>query len=323
MVVNPEKPIDVVAVGSWTNFDHLFRVDRLPQPGDTVQIVGPSESIEQVYKGGCAPNNAVAAAKLGSSTALISVVGRDFRDLGYQAYLEELGVDLQGVIIVEEELSGHTYLFNDPNGDAISLAYLGVAARQDEFEPNTQVLSAAKVVVINYLFDSFTLHAARIAGEAGAQVIISGPLLTTPEFVGPMLGAAHILVCTYQELAQLVQHMNLSSRSNLFEHDIQSMVITQGVKGSLVLTPDSEVHIPVVPASQTPDPAGAGDGFVGGLASGLSFGYSLIEAVRLGAAVASFVVEAFGCQTNLPTFEQAAQRVQDTFGVLLEQPLRE
>ena len=34
----PTPGFDVVAIGSWTNFDHLLEVTSLPAPGDTVQI---------------------------------------------------------------------------------------------------------------------------------------------------------------------------------------------------------------------------------------------------------------------------------------------
>ncbi len=56
------------------------------------------------------------------------------------------------------------------------------------------------------------------------------------------------------------------------------------------------------------DVNGAGDSFVAGVATGLLRELPLIDAVRFGAGVASFVIEAVGCQTNLPTWEQAFAR---------------
>jgi sugar/nucleoside kinase (ribokinase family) len=309
------QQLDVVAVGSWSNFDHLFRVDRLPAPGDTVQIVSSIQSVEKVYWGGCAPNNAAAAAKLGAAAGLVGVVGRDFRERGCQAYFEGLGIDLRGTILLEDELSGHSFLFSDPDGNAVCISHVGAAARQHEFVPDQDVLSGAKVVIINYVFDSFALRAAQVAARAGGTVMISGALATAPDYAQAMVEAADILVCTEHELHQLLRFLGLSSRATLFDRGVQALIATFGKQGSMIHTPEGQVHVPVAPASRVLDPVGAGDGFVGGLATGLAFGYPLSDAVRLGAVVASFVVEAEGCQTNLPSFDQAAQRMLTSFGV--------
>ncbi len=306
--VDPGKRLDVVAVGSWTNVDHLFRVERLPAPGDTVRIVGPIEAVETTFWGGCAPNNAATAARLGAKAALVSVVGRDFRERGYQAHLSHLGVDLRGTIVLEDDLSGHSFLFSDPSGAAICLSHLGAAERQEEFDPPRELLADAKVVVVNYRFDQFGLRSAQAAAEAGACVIVSGSLSTAPDLVRPMVEATDVLICTAHEMGQLLLDLGLSARADLFALGIKALVETRGKEGSTVQTPDDEVQVPAVPA-RVVDPVGAGDAFVGGVAAGLAFGQSLVEAARLGAAVASFVVEASGCQTNLPTYPQAVERL--------------
>jgi len=215
------KPLDVVAVGSWTIFDHLFRVEHLPRPGDTVKIIGPSETIEEVYWGGCAQNNAAAAARLGASAALISVVGQDFHDRGYDAYFEGLDIDLGGTIVVEGELSGHSFLFSDPEGESICISNMGVAARQAAFEPDRERLSSAKIGIINYQFDPFTLKAAQWLRAAGGHVIVSGALMTAPEFSELFVQAAHIIVCTEYELQQLVGQLGFKKRADLFKQGIQ------------------------------------------------------------------------------------------------------
>ena len=57
------------------------------------------------------------------------------------------------------------------------------------------------------------------------------------------------------------------------------------------------------------DPPGSGNGFVAGLAVGPAQGQALPEAIRLGARAASFVVEAVGCQANLPSMPAAQARL--------------
>ncbi len=127
----PTPEFDVVAIGSWTNFDHLLEVTSLPMPGDTVQIRSPVDEVEHVYFGGCAPNVAVGAARLGARAALVSVVGDDFRTRGYSAWLEERGVDQRAVQLIADERCGHSFLFCDADGNSVCISQIGVAARQE------------------------------------------------------------------------------------------------------------------------------------------------------------------------------------------------
>jgi sugar/nucleoside kinase (ribokinase family) len=315
--IDPAKRLDVVSVGSWTNFDHLFRVDRLPAPGDTVRITSPIADIETVYWGGCAPNNVAAAAKLGAKAGLITVVGEDFAARGYHDYLSSLGVDLNGLIMIEGEHSGHSFLYADPHGDAICLSHVGVSNRQDDYEPNVAVLSAAKVVIINYQFDQFTYKAAQAAHEAGCLVITSGNLATSTHYVEEILRNTDLLICTEHELGILLHQLGQTGHSSwLYQIGVQAILETHGVDGCIIRPPSDHSKIPAILSKNMVDPVGAGDGFAGGVATGLAFGWKLEDAARLGAVVASFIVEAVGCQTNQPSFELATKRLKDN-GVLI------
>ena len=306
--MSSDKTLDVVGVGSWTNFDHLFVVERLPEPGDTVQIIGVIETVAEVFFGGCAPNNVAAVAKLGGRTGLIGVVGQDFVTRGYWQHFEQLGVVLDGVTVVQNDLCGHSFLYSDPNGQSICLSHLGVGARQTEYEPNPAVLTQTKVAVMNYRFDSHTLRAAHLVKDADGLVIVSGALMTAPDYASAFVDTTDILICTDHELEQLIAHLRLDNRNALFERGLQAIVATRGKRGSQILTPEHTVTVPISKAARVVDPTGAGDSFVGGTAFGLAAGYPIEVAARLGAVVASFVVEERGCQTNLPTFDQAAER---------------
>ena len=316
ITVDPRKQLDILAVGSWTNFDHLFRVSRIPLAGDTVLIKSPIEQVEETFWGGCAPNNATASAKLGAQVGLIGVVGGDFVSRGYDEYLRSLGVDLSGLIIVPDAYCGHSFLFSDPQGDAICISHLGIAEQQEKYEPNASLLEDAKVVIVNYRFDRFTYLAAKIANQAGALTIASGNLSTSPDYANSIIGCADLVVCTEFELGQLIGYLGLSDKGEIFSKGVKAIIETHGVEGSEILMPQGQVHIPAVRSKKVVDPVGAGDGFVGGLATGLAFRFSLEDAVRLGAVVASFVVEALGCQTSQPSYEQALERLHSHFDIL-------
>ena len=300
---------DVISVGSWTNFDHLLEVTALPAPGDTVQIRSPIDEVERVYFGGCAPNVAVGAAQLGARAALVSVVGDDFRTRGYAAYLDERGVDQRAVQLIADERCGHSFLFRDGAGNSVCISQIGVAARQEEYAPDPATLAAAKVAVITYRFDRFTLRGAELARAGGARVILSGALVTAPALAASFIATSDILVCTEHELDQVLTLLGCRETNELLEMGLSAIVHTRGAAGASWQTNEDCASSLAIVAPRVVDPTGAGDGFVAGIAVGIAQGQDLPEAIQLGASVASFVVEAVGCQTQLPTMAEARARM--------------
>ena len=173
-------------------------------PYDIKAFVRAVGEVERVYFGGCAPNVAVGAARLGARAALVSVVGDDFRTRGYSAWLDERGVDQRAVQLIAGERCGDSFLFRDAGGNSVCISQLGVAARQEEFTPDAATTAAGKVAVITCRFDRFTLRAAELARAGGARVILSGALATAPALAAAFIATSDILVCTEHELTQLV-----------------------------------------------------------------------------------------------------------------------
>src|SRR3954451_4368398 len=104
-------PRVVVVVGS-INADLVVAVERLPAPGETV-----SGGRFARHGGGKGANQAVAAARLGATVAMIGAVGDD--DLG-EAALRELadeGVDVSGVVRLPGEPTGVALIAVDAAGE--------------------------------------------------------------------------------------------------------------------------------------------------------------------------------------------------------------
>ncbi|MBN9021692.1 MAG: hypothetical protein J0H08_06295, partial [Rhizobiales bacterium] len=92
------------------------------------------------------------------------------------------------------------------------------------------------------------------------------------------------------------------------------VVVTEGSAGSLWHEASGATRVPAVPTADFVDSTGAGDSFVAGALFGLLGGMDARDAGRVAATVASFVVEAWGCQTNLPTADQMRERHRAAFG---------
>ena len=306
------KAFDLVAVGGWTIFDHIFRVERIPQVGETVTISSPLEEIDRIFWGGCAPNNAVAAARLGFSSALIMVAGRDFDERGYRRYLEETGVDLQGVHVVSDGLSGHSFLFCDPEGSSVCISHIGVSERQEDIAPDPRPLRQARAAILNDRFDRFTLAAGTMGRAAEARIVTSGDL-NTSRIPQQFVAITDVLIANEFELERLAEKLDGRGIRGLLDLGPRAIVVTAGARGAAVVTSEGEEFVPAAKARQVVDPIGAGDAFAGVTAAAYGRGIPLSVAVRIGNVTASFVVEARGCQTNLPTWDLMAERYHETF----------
>ena len=112
-----ERARMIIVFGS-INVDFVTRVERIPQPGETV--LGPSYA---VIPGGKGANQALAARRAGSQVMLVGAVGQDpFADIAL-SLLHEDGVDLAHVARVAPP-TGAAFISVDDHGEnAIVVAF--------------------------------------------------------------------------------------------------------------------------------------------------------------------------------------------------------
>jgi sugar/nucleoside kinase (ribokinase family) len=118
---------------------------------------------------------------------------------------------------------------------------------------------------------------------------------------------ADVLFLNHAELRRALKYTQMTKPRDLLRL-VDTLVLTRGKEGSSLRTRDDRIDVPMVPALKVEDTTGAGDAFRGGYYGGVHRGMSPRDCLFLGAAVASFVVERQGPQTNIPTFEQAWER---------------
>jgi len=91
---------------------------------------------------------------------------------------------------------------------------------------------------------------------------------------------------------------------------VSTIINTRGGDGSLVFTAKGTWAVPAVRPTRVVDPTGAGDAFRAGFYAGQYHGHGLLESVAYGSATASFVLEARGSLTNIPTWEMVEDRAE-------------
>jgi len=305
--------LELFSIGSWSIFDHLLRMQRLPGEGETVPLDMPISEMERIHFGDCSANIAAVAARLGTRTGLGMVVGADFETSGYAAHLRDLGVDLSGVEIRANEKSGHSFNFFDAENRSFCVSHLGVAAQQDDWRIPEAAITSAKALVVSEMFSPYTLAAIEAAKRAGRLTAINGMVATAGEFASRFLAAADVLILSRGEAADLVSRLALGSADRLLDLGPRLVVVTEGSKGSRWYQAQGEIHLPAVKTDHFVDSTGAGDSYAASVMCGLVRGWPVEQTGKFAATVASFVVEAWGCQTNLPDMDQVAERYRNFF----------
>ncbi|HID64175.1 MAG TPA: hypothetical protein EYP49_15760 [Anaerolineae bacterium] len=309
-------PLDILATG-YPSVDHILLVNRAPQPGET-GIILDARGLEKATLGGCPCNIAVACARLGLRAGVIIVLGDDPEGRRYRDALAAEGVDTRGVQLVPGGCSPHCFLFVDPSGRHQTFYYPGISDRGDiALTLDDSLARGTRWGVITVGNATHNRAVADWFARLGVPILWSlkgDPHAYPLSLVERLANLSQLVVMNEDEAHALQTMLDLYTLDALFERGIRAIVLTMGAQGSRVIQTDRTVDIPPVPPRELVDPTGAGDAFTAGLLFGLCHDLSLELGARIGAVVASFVLEAWGCQTNLPTRAQMYKRYQATFG---------
>ena len=306
------KNIELLSVGAWAPFDHIFKMSKYPSEGETIQMDMELTQAQTVHFGDCSANIAFIAAGLGVSSALASVFGSDFDSSGYRAHLEKAGVNLEGVTVLQNQLCGHNYIFFDHSGDGFCISHRGAAQHQNEHRVPKHIAESCKNIVISEQFSPYTLSAAKDAKNAGARVFLNGMVDTADELIDDFLTQADVLFINNSEFERMCE--KIGGERRLFDgYKLELVFVTRGRLGSRILSSDMCMEVPASREScRVEDVTGAGDSFAAGAICAMIRGFSPVVAARVGATVASFVIEEWGCQTGAPGWQDMERRMELT-----------
>jgi ribokinase len=266
----------ITVVGS-INLDLVAFCDHLPRPGETLT----DADLERV-PGGKGANQAVAAARLGADVTFIGCVGND--DFGRLAVtgLEEAGVDLRGLQMVDEP-TGVALILVEAGGENQIVVAPGANRR---LAPDSFTLGETDAVLCQLEIPVETVaEASRQA--SGMFCLNAAPARPVP---AEILARADLIVANTFELDAL----GSSPLGGLFS-------LTLGAEGALLLEGGEEVARAQPPTVKAVDGTAAGDAFSACLVVSLleerGYDESLARACAAGALAASRP----GAQPSLPT----------------------
>ncbi len=296
---------NLLAVFGHTNVDHITLVPSFPPMNQSIQIDG----FQRLW-GGTAANVAVVAARLGVPTALASFIGTGFPS-EFMEDLREAGLDLTDLTMVGNYPTPECFIFSDGDENQMAFVIQGPMDAADDFPLQTHSIEGSDIVHLCTGNPTYHMRVAEEARGRGKQICFDpGQELHykwDSDTFTRMMELSDVLFLNHAELRRALKYTRMTKPRDLLEY-VDTLVLTKGKRGSSIRTRDDRIDVPMVPAEVVEDTTGAGDAFRGGYYAGLHRGMSARDSLFLGAAVASFVVERQGPQTNIPTFDQAWER---------------
>ncbi|MDA9410818.1 ribokinase [Bradyrhizobium sp. CCBAU 45384] len=290
-----------VFVAGSINMDVVATADRHPKVGETVA------GREVLYfPGGKGANQAVAASRLGARTTLIGRLGKDAFGAELRAFLAAQGVDLGSVR--DADTHSGTAIITVAASDNTIVVIPGSNALVSAEDVADVPLAKDDVAVSQFEIPLPTIAAffAR-ARSAGATTLLNPA--PAQKMSGELLAMVDILVLNETELGFLAgvelaesdeAAKIIAVARQLQARADQTICVTLGKRGVLALAASEEFAVPGR-AVKAVDTTGAGDCFVGALASQLAEGVPLRTALAFANAAASISVQRMGAGPSMPT----------------------
>ena len=298
-----EKPGSVLVVGS-ANIDLSVTLPTLPKPGETV--LGPASSHQF---GGKGANQAIAARRAGSQVALVAKVGSDSFGRDYQQFLVDEGVGIHGVTEASDQATGLALIVVDSKGENQIAVASGANMSLGPGDLPTLSCDDSQVLVAQLECPLKTVASAlRRARKAGLITVLNtAPATPLPE---DMLRDTDVLIANEVEAQVLcglpVTNIKTAGKAGraIQNKGVRNVVVTCGKRGAVWLDGNGRPHRVKAKRVKTVDTTGAGDTFVGYLASALAGGASLRHAIEYATRAAAISVTRPGATSSIPSWRE-------------------
>lgn len=290
---------DIVVIGS-ANMDTVYSVAHIPAPGETIISSGV-----MLNAGGKGANQAVAAGKLGGSTAFLGAVGADAAGDALRMSLSSANVNLDALITAPEP-TGSAFICVAASGENSIVVYPGANAcvSAADVDAAQALIAGAKVCVMQLEVPHETIwHAAKVCKRHNVRVLLNpSPVTEIPDEV---LAATDILVPNEHEAEALMGCApdGDSLRAFCAHKSIGRIVMTMGSHGVWSATRDEAKFYPCKKAVAV-DTTGAGDCFLGALAAHIASGHDIDAAIRFAMAASAITVTRAGAQKAMPDLKE-------------------
>jgi ribokinase len=315
---------DVLVIGSL-NADLVVRAPHFPLPGETI-----SGDDLQIIPGGKGANQAVAAARQGTSVAMLGCVGKDSFGPFLIESLKSNNVDTSH-LRVDESATGTAIIVVDSNGQNSIVLSAGANGKVSALDINALKLEAKLLLLQLEIPLETVIHAAKWGKQKAMTVILNpAPARALPD---ELIANADYIIPNETELNLLTgvpvtDDVSAEKAAKvLLSRGAKNVIVTLGEKGALVVSSKQVTHVDAYKIDVV-DTTAAGDAFIGGFASYLiktlesdsklsdvhqhpqgtrAASLQIINAVKYANACGALAATKFGAQPSLPTKEVVEQ----------------
>jgi ribokinase len=290
----------IIVIGS-TNTDMVIKTDHLPVPGET--ILGGKFFMNP---GGKGANQAVAAARLGGHVSFVSKTGNDI--FGKQAIqnFENEGVNTENILTDPNNPSGVALITVDKEAENCIVVAPGanMTLNSEDIDNAMAEIKLSEIMLMQLEIPIDTVvYAAKKGAEAGKKAVLNpAPAAKLPDELYKNL----YIITPNETETELLTGIRVKDKESakkaalvFLEKGVNTVIITQGSKGSFICTINSAKQVPA-PKVEAVDTTAAGDTFNGALCVALSEGQGLQEAVTFANKAASIAVTRLGAQSSTP-----------------------
>jgi len=311
---------DILTSG-YVSMDHIIKIDSPAKIGFTSLVTNQSNT--QIFYGGCSVNIAYGLCRLGVRALPILRVGDDFEENGFKQFLTEGRVPLDGITKIPDEKTSVCYLIQDNHHDHITIFYPGAMAGKYTREMNEDLFKNTRLGVITVASREDNEEFFHKCRKYDVPIVfgMKDDFEAFPkEFLIELLTESKIIFTNEVERGIIENLYGIDDITELFSVGRAEVIVTTlGKEGSVCFTRTNSgicrKQIGICPVENVVDATGSGDGYITGFLYGYLKGYEPKYCCQLGGAFSSFILQAEGCCTNMPTEEQLLEK----FNILREE----
>ena len=325
----PRTPAPVVTVG------HAIVDVLAPSPDELVAGFGlekgtmtlvDAELAARIYaelgpatevSGGSAANTAAVIASLGSPVEFIGKIRDDQLGEVFTHDMRAAGVTFEVPPAKEGPGTGRSLIMVTPDAEKTMCTSLGAGANLLPEDVDSDAVARAEVAYLEgYLYglratDSTVERIIDLAHKSGTRVALS---LADPAWVemqrehfDRILDSVDLLFANELEACLMagVDAGGVQEALAVLAKRCETVAITLGARGSMVMTNGDAVTVPAVPVDHVIDTTGAGDSYAGGYLFGYVTGETPTRCAELGALAASEIVAHLGARPQQALIELA------------------
>ncbi len=268
-----------IAVVGSVNLDHVARVPRLPQPGETV-----TDGVLAKFPGGKGANQALAARRLGARVSLVACVGDDAIAGEALALLRADGVDLARLVVDPAVTTGIALIAVDERGENQIVVAPGANRR---LSAERLAIPAADALICQLEVPVDTLLAAAQQFD-GFFCLNLAPIKEVPD---ALIARADLVIVNEVEAAHYRERLQRAPGL---------VALTYGSRGASLRRGAETLAEAAPPTVDAVDTTGAGDTFTAALTLALIEKKAHAQALAFACAAAAASTTRAGAQPSLP-----------------------